>query len=452
MYYTASVGFAHGQLPYRDFLLLHPPGIVLALAPFAWVGGVIGDFKATVLSQVTFMLLGAASAVLVSWMLRSSGWAASLVGGLVYAVALPSVYAESSTWLEAPGSFFMLLGMALIITVPPDRPLTVKRVLIAGIALGISPTFKIWTIVPALAVVAWLLFTRHWSVAAWTSLGGSIGIGGVMLPFFASAPMAMWQMVVTDQLGRPVVRPNPAMRMDMILGFRLDEEAVWSPRLIALCAVLVVAALIALASRVGRFAVVMSGVTITVLLASPSWYNHYPTLATGPLAMVVGVAFGLVAGSLPRARWTVPLAVALVVATLAGYTSEVVVYRRKAAVFDAAALAQVATDRPGCVTANLPIALINNGLLRRNLARGCPVMADFRGYYYHLRTPGEALPSRRKSTLYQQFAIDYLGSGTLAVIMDEAEQSFDATTLATIHGWPIVVGIGQDYVREPTPR
>jgi alpha-1,2-mannosyltransferase len=43
VYYAAAAGLAHGLLPYRDFLLLHPPGIVVALVPFAALGRVIGD-------------------------------------------------------------------------------------------------------------------------------------------------------------------------------------------------------------------------------------------------------------------------------------------------------------------------------------------------------------------------------------------------------------------------
>ena len=35
VYYAAATGLAHGLLPYKDFLLLHPPGMPLLLTPFA---------------------------------------------------------------------------------------------------------------------------------------------------------------------------------------------------------------------------------------------------------------------------------------------------------------------------------------------------------------------------------------------------------------------------------
>ena len=35
VYFAAADGLVHGRVPYRDFVLLHPPGIMLAVAPFA---------------------------------------------------------------------------------------------------------------------------------------------------------------------------------------------------------------------------------------------------------------------------------------------------------------------------------------------------------------------------------------------------------------------------------
>jgi alpha-1,2-mannosyltransferase len=43
VYYAACTAIAHGLLPYRDFLLLHPPGVPLLLAPFALVAELTSD-------------------------------------------------------------------------------------------------------------------------------------------------------------------------------------------------------------------------------------------------------------------------------------------------------------------------------------------------------------------------------------------------------------------------
>ena len=42
VYYAAATGLIHGLLPYQDFLLLHPPGSTLLLAPFAAVAQLTG--------------------------------------------------------------------------------------------------------------------------------------------------------------------------------------------------------------------------------------------------------------------------------------------------------------------------------------------------------------------------------------------------------------------------
>jgi alpha-1,2-mannosyltransferase len=65
VYYTASDALLSGRLPYRDYVLLHPPGITLVLAPFAAFGRIAGDPEGMATARVAFMLVGALGAVLV---------------------------------------------------------------------------------------------------------------------------------------------------------------------------------------------------------------------------------------------------------------------------------------------------------------------------------------------------------------------------------------------------
>ena len=43
VHYASAMGLVHGLLPYRDFLLLHPPGVPLLLTPFAGLAEVLGE-------------------------------------------------------------------------------------------------------------------------------------------------------------------------------------------------------------------------------------------------------------------------------------------------------------------------------------------------------------------------------------------------------------------------
>ena len=51
VHFAAALGLVNGLLPYRDFLLLHPPGVVLALAPFAALSWLIGEPDAMAVSR-----------------------------------------------------------------------------------------------------------------------------------------------------------------------------------------------------------------------------------------------------------------------------------------------------------------------------------------------------------------------------------------------------------------
>lgn len=51
VYFGAAVALTHGQLPYRDVLLLHPPGITVLLAPFAFLAEPLGDATAFTIAK-----------------------------------------------------------------------------------------------------------------------------------------------------------------------------------------------------------------------------------------------------------------------------------------------------------------------------------------------------------------------------------------------------------------
>jgi alpha-1,2-mannosyltransferase len=72
VHYAAAMGLAHGLLPYRDFLLLHPPGVPVLLVPFAWLAEVVGEPDAMVVARLCWMAMcwmaiGGLNAVLWDW-------------------------------------------------------------------------------------------------------------------------------------------------------------------------------------------------------------------------------------------------------------------------------------------------------------------------------------------------------------------------------------------------
>lgn len=51
VHFAVALNLLHGQIPYRDVLFLHPPGIALATSPFAAVAPLTGDARAFVLAR-----------------------------------------------------------------------------------------------------------------------------------------------------------------------------------------------------------------------------------------------------------------------------------------------------------------------------------------------------------------------------------------------------------------
>ena len=72
-------------MPYEDLLFLHPPGIVVALAPFAAFGTWTSDGLGMAAARLTWILLGGVNAALVVLILRKMGLTAPVSGGLFYA-------------------------------------------------------------------------------------------------------------------------------------------------------------------------------------------------------------------------------------------------------------------------------------------------------------------------------------------------------------------------------
>jgi len=139
VYYAAAVGMAHGLMPYRDFLLLHAPGVPVALLPFALIGLQTTDSTGMALARLAIMVMGSVSAVLVTRVLKPVGAGAAVIGGLAYAVYWPAVYVERAAWLEGFGSFLTILAMLLILGVPRFRERHPRwAMVLAGASLSVA--------------------------------------------------------------------------------------------------------------------------------------------------------------------------------------------------------------------------------------------------------------------------------------------------------------------------
>ncbi len=447
VYYTAAAALAHGVLPYRDFLLLHPPGIAIALWPFALLGQHFGDPQGLAVARVAWMALGAVNAVLVARILRPVGLAAAVVGGLSYAVFVPALRIERVTSLEALATTCILGAMLIASRWQRGVPIRARSALLVGALLGLSAGLKIWGVVIVVAVLVWAIRVVGGRRTLHIGVGAVAGVSAICLPFFLAAPAAMWRMVVLDQLGRARTAHSVWFRVSDIAGMPRAMSSIVIAMIAAVLVVLVAAALAA-RTRPGRLGVIVLATTLVLLFSTPTWFPHYSGLSAAPLAVVVGAAAGVVAG---RIAWR-PLRLVAGVAVLAALAAYALSVPTAAAgrAFPARALSAGLVGVRGCITADDPSALIELNALQHNLAQHCPVMADLGGYSYDLHGPGHSL-SRRHDPAWQQHLLTYLGSGQAAIVIRfHRHSALTAATVDTVHHWSVLVRAGRYVLRDPT--
>lgn len=424
VYFSASVALLHGRLPYRDFLFLQPPGILVVLAPFAALASWLGDAHAFVAARLGFLLLGALNAGLVTLVLRRFGTLAALAGGLFYALSLASAHTERSTLLEPVGSFGTLVALAVLLrpgvdgSTPPSRREQVLLV-VAGLALGLGVMTKVFFAVAALVVVV-AAGRRAVALLVGCVVVG-LGVGSLAL----AAPAAAWRQVVLDQLGRPRLTRSPVDRLTSILQVARVPDV--PPAVVLAVALLAVLGCCLLAVRVrgGRLPVALLLASFPVLLGAPSYYRHYAALTATPLSLVVGIGLGTGTAAVlrrlvPAARRSLVSAVVLVALALVSLSGW---WHAGVGSFVSPPLPKqlLASVRsvPGCVTSDDPSALLFAGTLSRTLDQGCPFWPDTTGWLYDADAPPASdprLPPGRNAS-WQRHAYAYLTSGEAAVLV-----------------------------------
>lgn len=448
VHYAAALALVNGRLPYRDFLFLHPPGIVLALSPFAAFGSLTDDGWGFAAGRVAWMLMGSATAALIVIALRRVGWFGALVAGIGYSVYLPVLKAERTTMLEGLTSFLLVVALVLL----GMSRLRVRHpwwiYLGVGVLLGVGTGVKIWGVVIVAVVAGWVAVTHGLGKAWRIGLGATIGVSAICLPFFLAAPTTMWRMVVLDQVERPSNGIAPLDRLATIVG--LPNEVPADPRVV-IAGVVALAALVLIAlTRPNRLAPLLVLTMGTVVLASPSFYLHYPASFAVPLAISVGTAAAAIRDRAAALGPWMPRVVAATSALALIVLMAPVAQLRIGDRLPVSQLSGAFLDQPGCITSDDPTVLVEFDVFSRNIRRGCPVMVDLTGSSYDV-SPG--LPgARTRDPAFQNLALDYLSSGDLTAPWRlRAGWGYSRRTVAELRRWPVVAQVGTYVLRRPEP-
>jgi alpha-1,2-mannosyltransferase len=438
VYYTAADALSFGRVPYRDFVLLHPPGLMLVLTPFALLGRLTTDATGMATARLVFIGIGCLNTALVALIARRWGRPAMLVAGVMYASWLPAVYAEQTTLLETLGGLGVLVALFLLLR-RPGVP-TVRAELIAGVALGLAETMKIWYVVPWAVIVAWQLLIRRPKAALRVAGAGLAVLMVVITPFALLARGRMYDMVVRDQLLRQSIATSRWLRVPSVVGanalFPKHHSATHLVAAIAATA-LVVAAVLCWRDRSARPVVAVLVANLIVLIESPVYFQHYSSFIAAPASLVVGIGLAQ-AVAMPRLRVARPSIIVAAVVVLM-ISAVVISTTRQGTRFPGAQFARAAP--PGCVASNDPQTLIQMDRLSSDLRSGCPVPVDVSGITFDrldLTGPDGRSIDRLHNAAWQAFILKYLSSARSFVVITHTNDELAPSVKRSLHSFPVL--------------
>jgi alpha-1,2-mannosyltransferase len=218
VYLGGSLRLIEGQLPYKDFAFIQPPGIVLLMTPVALVAKIFTTVKGLALARVLTVVASAACVPLAGNLVRYRGTVVTVVTCGVLAVYPGDVTAAHTLLLEPWMNLVCLLAInAAFRRGHLARP---GRLAWAGLALGFACSIKFWAAAPAAVLLVICLLhqkDRARRVRAYL-LTLAVGFVAPVLPFFASAPMTFIRSTITDQVVREGTPVSIGVRLANLTG------------------------------------------------------------------------------------------------------------------------------------------------------------------------------------------------------------------------------------------
>jgi len=417
VYYAVADGLVHGQLPYRDTLLLHPPVSALVLAPFAWAGSLTTAMTGFVAANLFMTGVSAMNAVLVVRVAQRFGLPrlAAVAGGAFYALWWITIQAEYLGRLEVIGNFFLLVALFALARSLQDR--TPRWFAGFGAALTLAASTKIWFLVPAVVLVGWQVAAiRRPRLLAWTAAGAA-GAGLLVDgPFFAAAPHRMVYMVLQAQLGRARTSGVWLRLLDIVSGqaFGQANHAVTVVSTFVGLVILSAAVAGSVRSPAARGFAALLGINVAVLLVSPPWFRYYADFLSVPAALCVAGAVSVATERRwPRLVGWVPvaLAAAQAVILIGSLTAQLVAPFPNGPAMAAAAAAAA------CVKSDSPMALIELDALDRSFAPGCQDWGDVLAGTFGAGKKADRLVPGQPDPAWNFDLNQYLTSGDAVMLM-----------------------------------
>jgi hypothetical protein len=305
VYFAASALVFKGVLPYRDFVFVHPPGVVWFAGLVSWIADPARGFAAV---RILAAFTGAVTTYLAGRItLRAAGPAAAVAAAALYATYPDAVAAERGAFLEMVLNV-TCLAMAYVWLRPRDgAPATTPFV--AGILCGCACAVKV--------------FGGMWFLAALASapkgrlrrevppfIAGGLLAGFVLLsPLALRAPHAFIEDTLLFHAWRP---PDGIVSRAARLPEILAGGHVVATFLAIVALLLVVPNTVrGKLTRDERFFAIATLLTMALFVASSSYWNQYNAHLAASECVLAGIGAGAL---LRRVNRPAAIAIALLLA------------------------------------------------------------------------------------------------------------------------------------------
>jgi len=220
-YFGSAVRLVHGSMPYRQFVLVQPPGITLLMSPAALLSYWTGTAWGLAIGRILTLLAGTAGVALAGLLVRHRGLLAVLVTCGITAVYSDAVAAAHTVLVEPWLVLFCLAGALAVFD--RDRITTsTKRLAWGGVLFGFAGAVEAWAIVPVIVLAA-LCLPRLKRAAIYAG-GVAAGFLIPVLPFALAGPRQFYHSLITAQVGyrAHAARVGVLSRLRDMIGFPFD--------------------------------------------------------------------------------------------------------------------------------------------------------------------------------------------------------------------------------------
>ena len=309
IYFSASALLMRGVLPYRDFIFVHPPGMLAFLAPISAWGDPAEAFAAT---RYVATLVGAGNVALAGAIaLRAFGPLGGVSAALLYATFPEAVREERGPFLE-PVLNLGCLTMAWLWL----RAGSGLRYAAAGLLGGLALSVKTWGAIWLVAALASAPRGRRLVAGASFLAGVAAAMALVVLPFALVSPGEFLAQVFGFHLVRGPQGVSDFLPRLVSMSLRHPLTSVLALAGFAL----VVAALLKrrstynsfpstdvdsndeAAARTGRFFALVLALTVASFLVAPVYFHRYASFLAPSAAVLGGLAIAWI-HERTRTRW-----------------------------------------------------------------------------------------------------------------------------------------------------